>query len=704
MRGKILLLLGISGLSYAQSLEVQEVSVTATRLERKTEDVPSSVKVVGEERIKETKMFNLQEALSGVPGVFIQSRNQGYDTRLILRGSGLQAPYGVRQIMILLNGIPITDPDSLTRLDFVDTQLVKSIEVNKGPNPLWGVNSAGGVISVQTISPFERKGGILKVGGGDFGTFYSHLNYTKSLENFYFTFSASRRQTDNSWRPWNKFWTNQITLQPAYMFSDGTTVESYLGYTRASLQLPGALVVDPVRRIDQWTTFKETGDVQQTADPWRHMGRYSEIWFFNTRLTKNIGSLELKPVFWLNHWTHYHPVTGRINDADTWIYGADLQGNYKNTFGVLIVGFTLRHDEQKTKYYRYADVQVAGNPPRIISTLSDRAGDLLERQNQKTTLYGFYLQQSFTFNKLILDVGARFDTVKFDIWGYKWGDYDFSTGNYRSCPSPSMENCFDYSREKTYNSVNPKVGLVYRLYEGVNLYATYARGAQTPTSSELSSNPALKMAKVENYEAGVKLRKGMLSMDTAFYFSPVKDEVVRYFEDGITKFINAGKTERKGFELDVNLSPLHGLSLGAGYSYQHYTFKRFYEPVRIGNQTVNLDRSGKRLPYIPEHYYSLYAMYKHPSGFKVRVQSDTWGSYYIDNANSEKYGGYSFITSLMLGYEKGRWDFALNADNLFDKRYAVEVTKDTSADPSTARKRYTPAPPRTFTVRVSYQF
>ncbi|MFN3265072.1 MAG: TonB-dependent receptor domain-containing protein, partial [Aquificaceae bacterium] len=195
-----------------------------------------------------------------------------------------------------------------------------------------------------------------------------------------------------------------------------------------------------------------------------------------------------------------------------------------------------------------------------------------------------------------------------------------------------------------------------------------------------------------------------LSMDTAFYFSPVKDEVVRYFEDGITKFINAGKTERKGFELDVNLSPLHGLSLGAGYSYQHYTFKRFYEPVRIGNQTVNLDRSGKRLPYIPEHYYSLYAMYKHPSGFKVRVQSDTWGSYYIDNANSEKYGGYSFITSLMLGYEKGRWDFALNADNLFDKRYAVEVTKDTSADPSTARKRYTPAPPRTFTVRVSYQF
>jgi hypothetical protein len=32
---------------------------------------------------------------------------------------------------------------------------------------------------------------------------------------------------------------------------------------------------------------------------------------------------------------------------------------------------------------------------RIVSTLSDRAGDLSEKQDQKTTLYGIYLQQSF---------------------------------------------------------------------------------------------------------------------------------------------------------------------------------------------------------------------------------------------------------------------------------------------------------------------
>jgi len=81
------------------------------------------------------------------------------------------------------------------------------------------------------------------------------------------------------------------------------------------------------------------------------------------------------------------------------------------------------------------------------------------------------------------------------------------------------------------------------------------------------------------------------------------------------------------------------------------------------------------------------------------VQSDTWGEYYIDNANSEKYKGYEFLTSATIGYEKKNLDLALMVSNLFDKRYANEVTKDASGV-----KRYTPAPPRTFLVRLTYSF
>ncbi|MFN3814383.1 MAG: TonB-dependent receptor plug domain-containing protein, partial [Aquificaceae bacterium] len=85
-----LLLSALFGFAYAE--ELPEVSVTATRVEREVKDVPASVQVIGKEKIEQKPMFNISDALSGTPGVNIVSRNQGYDTRLIIRGAGLKAP------------------------------------------------------------------------------------------------------------------------------------------------------------------------------------------------------------------------------------------------------------------------------------------------------------------------------------------------------------------------------------------------------------------------------------------------------------------------------------------------------------------------------------------------------------------------------------------------------------------------------------
>lgn len=684
------------GSALAKEVRVEEVSVTATRTERKTEDVPASVSVIGKDKLDQKPMFNLYDALQGVPGVNITTRNQGYDTRLIIRGAGLKAPYGVREIMILLNGVPITDPDSLTRLDFVDTSLIERVEVVKGPNStLWGVNSAGGVINVITRSPFEKEGGFIKLSVGDYNTQNHNLYYSTPLGGgFYIGFNASRRQTDNSWRPHNKFWTNQITLQPSYMFQDGGTWENYISYTKANLELPGSLVVNPSRGIDQWSEFKRTGTVPVTADPWKNMGRYSEIFFLSSKLTKNFGNLEIIPLLYLNHWQHYHPVTGRINDANTWIYGFDFQANYRHSLGILTAGFTIRHDDQNTDYFKYRDVKVVQG--RILSTLSDRKGDLLEKQNQKTTLAGVFLQESVQRGRWILDVGARVDRVKFDISGFKWGDYDFGLGNYRSCPDPSIDTCLSYSRDKTYTAFSPRIGIVYKLTSLINLYGTVSTGATTPSSSELSSNPNLKLSKVINYEIGLKARHQKFAVDTALYLMHVKDEVVRVIQpNGYTQFTNAGKTEKKGFEFSGSYRLLKGLDVGLSYAYSDYKFKEFSELVG----SKNVSRNGNRLPYIPMHQYSVFINYTHPSGFRARIQTDTWGEYYMDNANTEKYGGYDFLTSVSLGYTRRSFDVALMVNNIFNKKYAVEVTKDTSGV-----KRYTPGSPRTFLVRVSYSF
>ena len=238
----------------------------------------------------------------------------------------------------------------------------------------------------------------------------------------------------------------------------------------------------------------------------------------------------------------------------------------------------------------------------------------------------------------------------------------------------------------------------------MNLYINFSQGIQTPTEGEISENPDLNLVTVQNYEMGLKARTRSWMFDSAVYYSPVEDEVVQVIgPGGESTYVNSGETDKRGFEFSgawyAPWQALDGLEFGAGYSYTDYTFKDFTEPVRMGFAVVNMDRSGNTLPFIPTHQYSFYGRYRHASGVKFKLETFSWGSYYVDNANTEKYEGYDFATNAMVGYEKGPFQVSLNVDNLFDKYYAVEVEKDTQGV-----KRYTPAAPRTFIVRLAYHF
>lgn len=673
--------------------QLEEISISATRTERKTSEVSASVAVIGEDAIENTKMFNLKEIISGIPGVLIESPNQGYDSRVIIRGAGLKARYGVRDIMVLLDGVPITDPDSLTRLDFIDTQLIERVEVVKGPNStLWGANAAGGVINMITKSPLERQGGVARLGVGEYSTQSYHLSYSDNAgESFYYTLSGSRRQTDNSWRRWNEFETTQGSAQTSYLFSGGSTLESYFSYTDASLQLPG--------KLDEgmFKEYLDTGRAKETEGPWQFSSRDSEIFFFNSRLNSQIGNFTFKPVIFFNKWHHDHPITGRINEADTYTGGVDLQMDYSHNpagqAGVLTMGLTGRIDDQDTDYYKYADY-ITSPSGRILEVLSDRRGNLIEKQNRKVNYFGIYAQESLWLSdRWIVDFGLRFDEIHFDITGTRTEEYSYALGRY--IPSANPEDI-----DKTFSDISPRLGVTWKWTDILNLYANLAKGIQTPTEGEISENPHLDLVEVKNYEVGIKARHNRWDFDAAVYYSPVDNEVIQVIQPGgDSEYVNAGGTEKKGFEFEGSFSVTPELTLGASYSYTDYTFKDFTEPVRTGPNVVNMDRDGNQLPFIPRHQYLLYASFRHPSGFKFNIRSNSWGSYYMDNANTEKYSGYDFVTNVMVGYGKERYDLSLNVDNLFDKYCAIEAAKDTSGV-----IRYTPASPRTVMARFTYRF
>lgn len=663
---------------------LDEVVVTATRTERTIEEIPAGVSSISPEDIRNTRMFGLSEAIQGTSGVQSETKNGGYDARLIIRGAGLKARYGVREIMVLVDGVPITDPDGLTRLDSVDTDLVERIDIVKGPNStLYGANAAGGVINIITRSPFEEMTSA-KVGyGSDDTQMYSAVVGTVSGDTA-ISIYGSRKSTD-SWREWNKFETTQAGLKIGQLIDGKSSIEAGFHFTTADIQLPGSLTKEQF----------ESDITQLTTEPWRHMGRYSDVYSANAKYTVTSGSWEVKPLVYYQHWNHYHPVTGLINDGGADVFGTDIQGDIKHRIGnmdaIFTTGVAGQADMRSTDKYTYQDVQLSGTG-RILYTLSDAAGSLAEQGNDDVMKWGVYAQESLRpSDRWIIDAGIRYDRVSFDITNEVYQEYSYALGRY--VPNRVTEDI-----SKDFSAVTPRVGVVLKASDIVHLYANVSTGFQTPQSSEIVENPDLRPLTAYNYETGLKARfpEGH-SIDLSVFRIDVEDEIVQTALPGNqTDYSNAGRTEKLGVEFTGSIAPAEGASLGGSYTYSHFKYKDFTEPVG----GTNYDRSGNWLPYVPWHQYTVYGMYRHASGFKVRLDTNTWGRYYIDNANSSMYDGYEFITNGLIGYEKKNLNVSFDVYNIFDTRYAIEVTKEATS----AFERYRPGAPRSYMLRLSYAF
>lgn len=705
MRKSFLSLIAVSAL-FADSTLLDSVSVSATKIERATKDVTQAIDVVDSKTIDEKEISNITEAINTMPGVLATSKNGGYDARLVIRGAGLKARYGVREIMVMRDGVPMTDPDSFTRFDFIDMQDVERIEVTKGVSIL-SANTTGGVIQILSKSVFDEHKNRIKLGVGSFGHKNFNFRYSKAIdESNFIAITASHRELDNDWRSWNEFSSSQASIKYGHIFSDDSTIETEFSYSEADMELPSSLTKE------EFNEFLKTGKQREISNTWQHSGRYSKIYFLNGKYEKEIEDLTLKPRIYFNKWEHFHPVTGMINDSkDNKVFGTDLEFNYNHkVFGnsaSLVAGVTARADKgDNSKKYTYKDIETITKfgKTSIVKTLSDEIGELAGISNTSNILYGIYLQESIKpTEKILVDIGVRADKLNLEVDGVEYIKYDWGTGNY-------ADGDGIYRVDEDYNLLSPKIGATYKINENLNIYASLSMANQAPTDSEVRANQDVGASELDsststNYEVGLKQRGQNFSIDLALYFNSVEDEIVSVFNDkDETIYQNAGKTEKKGVELSGVYKFDSGFDIGGNYAYSNYTYDEFSENVgkyipKVGYVKENIDRSGNYLPFIPKHQYSLYAGYTHPSGLKARVQANSWGEYYLDNANSEKYKGYDFITDLMIGYEKDDYIIQLNVNNLFDKYYAVEVKKSSSDTYS-----YTTATPRSATVTLTYRF
>lgn len=689
----VLAMSAINALAADTAYSLDALSVTATKIQTPTKEISQSIAVVDEKTIEDKNVLNIQEAIENIPGVNAESSTNSPSPRLIIRGAGLKARYGVREIMVMKDGVPMTDPDSFTRFDFIDMQDVSSIEVQKGPGSINAVNSTGGVIQLITKSVFEEDKNRIKLGVGDDGQRNLNLKVRSAIdENDFAAVTFSSRKVDNDWRDNNEFDSTQVSLKHGHLFDNDASLETELSYTESNLELPTSMTGS------EFALFKQTGEQHNTSAQFQHTSRDSKIFSLNTKYEKEIGDTTYKPRFYFNTWDHFHPVTGMINDAtDNSVYGTDLELNHNhNLFGnkaSLVAGLTAKTDITKdAKKYKYADyTSLAG---KIVKTLSDRKGDLAQTEDSTTTLYGVYAMETFSpTNDLTFDISSRVDDLSFKIDGNEISTYSYGAQRY-------VVGTGLYSIDKSYTLFSAKFGTVYKLTDMTNMYVSIATANQAPTTSELGDNSALDMSTSNNYEIGLKTRTKDVTYDLAIYQNDVKDEIVQVLDaSGNTEYDNAGKTQKRGLEFNTVYKVTDNLDLGGSYAYSDFKFVKFEEKVGFGGSAYWANRAGNYLPYIPKHQYSLFAAYNMDNGFKSRITTRTWGDYYMDNANTQKYEGYQFVTDLMVGYERDVHNVQLNIRNITDKYYAAEAQKDVNNVES-----YKAGAPRSFMLTYSYKF
>ena len=132
------LIISLSSLSQVQNLS--EVVVSAQIINSLY--TPLSLSKIKNDSINKNLTTDIGNKLKNVPSLFVSSQqNYSQDTRISIRGFGTRAPFGIRGIKILLDGIPITTPDGQSQLDHIPQSIIGDIEVIRGiSSGLYGLS------------------------------------------------------------------------------------------------------------------------------------------------------------------------------------------------------------------------------------------------------------------------------------------------------------------------------------------------------------------------------------------------------------------------------------------------------------------------------------------------------------------------------------------------------------------------------------
>ncbi|MCI9846908.1 TonB-dependent receptor [Flavobacterium pectinovorum] len=635
--------------------------------------------VVTADLLKEQGITNYEDALKNVPGIHKLWESTGAagngGSFYTLRGFVTQAN--------IVNGMPGLTNGSL------DPANIEKIEVIKGPSgTLFGSSLIcyGGLINTVTKKPYSGFGAEVSYLAGSFGLNRVTADVNTAVDqsdNVSLRINAAY-QTENSFQdagfrtsyfvaPVLSYKVNEklsFLINTEFMQEEKTTPTMLLLGRSKPLQFAN------IEELNYNTKLSFTNNDLSIKNPKYNLQaqmnyKISDQWTSQTALSR--GSTKSKGYYsYLNDNQNGNgDFTIVITKENSFTTTTDIQQNFVGDFKIgkmrnrIVIGLD----------YFQKDVMYGGTGWPGVYNVTPQ-GEIRQYDEDNPN----YLTQS-SVDKLLSNTATSNYTSRNNTYSAYASDVINILPKLIAMASLRIDyfdNEGDITNDKDdydQTALSPKFGLLYQPIEDkLSIFANYMNGFRNVSPGEGRDSDGVstgiqtfKPEHANQLEFGIKanLLADKLNATVSYYDINVSNVVTT----NLNYSVQGGEIRSKGFEFDLNASPVKGLNIIAGYSYND-------SKVNKGDtDNVWLEEGKRPMSSGPENLVNLWATYKFNYGALKDFGLGFGGNYASENAivNSDKLGKFVLPSYTVMNgsvfYDSNKFRIALNINNIANKEY-----------------------------------
>ena len=643
------------------------------------EQVPSNVQTFGARDLERQRTGGVAEYLNlNANSVSLNSpTGNAYQPDVSFRGFTASALLGTPQgLSVFQDGVRINEAFAdVVNWDLLPKNAVASMQLLPGSNPVFGLNTLGGALTINMKDGFRYAGGGASVSAGSFGRVEAAADAGFNQGGLA-AFAAFESIDDDGWRDHastriRRLYARADAREGSNEFNAAATLaDNHLEGTQA---LPVSMLGNP----RQAYTWPDTTDNRLTFIS--ASGRHT--FDADTLVAANAYYRQLRTAgINSNVNGDYAPpqqpyeAFNLSTDATTRTWGGSVQG-------------TLRREWAATHHQIVAGAAFDSG----TTTFNQSAQPATFVNDRETVAIGDFDAQTAVATTSRYSGFYATDTVALDrqwsvILSGRYNRAEITTED-RSGQSPAINGT------STFGRFNPAAGATWA-NGTLNVFGGVSQGMRVPSPVELTcadpnapctlpnifvADPPLQPVRATTYELGARGRAGVDSFySAAIYRTDLADDI-QFISAGSGAvntgyFQNVGRTRRQGLELTGGTS--YGpFRLTARYSVLAATFESAFTASSPNNATADADgnievRPGNRLPGLPRSAFRLRTDWERgPLTVGASIVAASW-QYARGNENNADPGGrvpgYALVAVDATWQIAPQWHLFARVDNLFN--------------------------------------